>query len=155
VLVHPQSVVHGMVEYIDGSVMAQLAPADMRIPIQVAMSWPERWDGAYMKSHLNLSELSRLDFHPPDETVFPCLRLARHAMEAGSRATTILNACDEIAVQAFLDERIHFTEIPVLIERILEKSHQSLAGGGFPELAELLDIDAWARRESLAYLRLN
>ncbi|MFN9690943.1 MAG: 1-deoxy-D-xylulose-5-phosphate reductoisomerase [Vampirovibrionales bacterium] len=155
VLVHPQSIVHGMVEYIDGSVMAQLAPADMRIPIQVAMSWPDRWDGAYMKSHLNLSELSRLDFHPPDEAVFPCLRLARHAMEAGSRATTILNACDEIAVQAFLDERLHFTEIPCLIERVLEKSHHSLAGADYPELDELLDIDAWARQESLAYLKLN
>jgi 1-deoxy-D-xylulose-5-phosphate reductoisomerase len=152
VLVHPQSIVHGMVEYMDGSVMAQLAPADMRIPIQVAMSWPNRWDGAYMKSHLNLSELSRLDFHPPDEAVFPCLRLARHAMEAGSRATTILNACDEIAVQAFLDERLHFTEIPCLIERVLEKSHHSLAGADYPELDELLYIDAWARQESLAYL---
>ncbi len=153
VLVHPQSIVHGMVEYIDGSVMAQLAPADMRIPIQVAMSWPERWDGAYMKSHLNLSELSRLDFHPPDETVFPCLALARQAMEAGSRATTILNACDEIAVQAFLDERLHFTEIPRLIERVLENSKQSLGGNAYPELDELLDIDAWARRESVAYLK--
>jgi 1-deoxy-D-xylulose-5-phosphate reductoisomerase len=152
VLVHPQSIVHGMVEYMDGSVMAQLAPADMRIPIQVAMSWPNRWDGAYMKSHLNLSELSRLDFHPPDEAVFPCLRLARHAMEAGSRATTILNASDEIAVQAFLDERLHFTEIPRLIERVLEKSHHSLAGADYPELDELLYIDAWARQESLAYL---
>jgi 1-deoxy-D-xylulose-5-phosphate reductoisomerase len=152
VLVHPQSIVHGMVEYMDGSVMAQLAPADMRIPIQVAMSWPNRWDGAYMKSHLNLSELSRLDFHPPDEAVFPCLRLARHAMEAGSRATTILNACDEIAVQAFLDERLHFTEIPCLIERVLEKSHHSFAGADYPELDELLYIDAWARQESLAYL---
>ncbi|MFN7311094.1 MAG: 1-deoxy-D-xylulose-5-phosphate reductoisomerase [Vampirovibrionales bacterium] len=151
VLVHPQSVVHGMVEYIDGSVIAQLAPADMRIPIQVAMSWPERWDGSYMNSHLNLSELSRLDFYPPDETVFPCLGLARQAMETGSRATTILNACDEIAVQAFLDDRLHFTEIPILIERILEKSHQVLAGDAYPELGELLEIDAWARRESLAY----
>jgi 1-deoxy-D-xylulose-5-phosphate reductoisomerase len=93
-----------------------------------------------------------LDFHPPDEAVFPCLRLARHAMEAGSRATTILNASDEIAVQAFLDERLHFTEIPRLIERVLEKSHHSLAGADYPELDELLYIDAWARQESLAYL---
>ena len=152
VLVHPQSIVHGMVEYIDGSVIAQLAPADMRIPIQVAMSYPERWEGRYMNSHLNLSELSRLDFYTPDETVFPCLGLARQAMEAGSRATTILNACDEIAVQAFLDDKLHFTEIPILIERVLEKSRQSLSGGDFPELDELLEVDAWARRESLASL---
>ena len=152
VLVHPESMVHGMVEYIDGSVVAQLAPADMRIPIQVAMSWPDRWEGAYMKSHLNLSELSTLTFHPPDETVFPCLTLARQAMESGSRATTILNACDEIAVEAFLDERLHFTEIPVLIERVLEKSTQTMDGNAYPDLDELLALDAWAREESLSYI---
>ena len=153
VLVHPQSVVHGMVEYIDGSVMAQLAPADMRIPIQVAMSWPERWAGDYMKSHLNLSELSTLEFFPPDETVFPCLRLARQAMAAGSRSTTILNACDEIAVQAFLQDRLTFSEIPQLIERILEKSQQQLEGKDYPDLDELLEIDRWARQESLTNLK--
>jgi 1-deoxy-D-xylulose-5-phosphate reductoisomerase len=152
VLVHPQSVVHGMVEFIDGSVMAQLAPTDMRIPIQVAMSWPERWHGAYMQTHLDLKTLSQLTFLPPDEETFRCLALARQALQSGSKSTTILNAVDEVVVQAFLEERLRFVDIPAVIERVLEKGTTLGGFSEFPSLEEILHLDAWAREEVKAHL---
>jgi 1-deoxy-D-xylulose-5-phosphate reductoisomerase len=153
VLVHPQSIVHGLVEYTDGSVMSQLGPADMRIPIQVAMSWPSRWDGAYMCSHLDVAQLSQLTFYPPDETLFPALPLARQAMETGPAATIALNAADEVAVQAFLERRIRFLDIVETVARVLEAlpTHEA-ASQPLPDLEAIDHLDAWARQQAYSIM---
>jgi len=119
VVIHPQSVIHSMVEYIDGSVIAQLGNPDMRTPIAYALGWPERCESGV--EPLDLFDVQRLDFEPPDTSRFPCLRLAREAMQLGGTATAILNASNEEAVAAFLAERIPFTMIPELIEKALEE----------------------------------
>ena len=118
VVVHPQSVIHSLVEYIDGSVLAQLGNPDMRTPIAHAMAWPRRMASGV--GSLDLFDIARLDFEEPDLQRFPCLRLAGEAMRAGGTAPAILNAANEVAVAAFLDERLPFTAIPVLIEKTLE-----------------------------------
>jgi 1-deoxy-D-xylulose-5-phosphate reductoisomerase len=153
VLIHPQSIVHGLVEFIDGSIIAQMAPADMRIPIQVAMSWPDRWSGAYRNQAFNILDLARLDFEAPDENTFPCLALAREALKRGSLATTVLNAADEVAVQAFLDERISFTQIPQVIEHVLLESSKKINNPSLPSLDDILEEDRWARRESYGWIQ--
>ncbi len=117
VVVHPQSVIHSLVDYIDGSVLAQLGNPDMRTPIANALAWPQRIDSGV--APLNLFEVARLDFQQPDEVRFPCLRLARQAMEAGGSAPAMLNAANEVAVAAFLERRIRFSEIAVMIEDVL------------------------------------
>jgi 1-deoxy-D-xylulose-5-phosphate reductoisomerase len=117
VVLHPQSVIHSMVEYEDGSVLAQMGNPDMRTPIAHALAWPERIDSGVPS--LNLFEVARLDFEEPDLHRFPCLRLAMEASAAGGTAPAILNAANEIAVEAFLHERISFTAIPELIEETL------------------------------------
>jgi 1-deoxy-D-xylulose-5-phosphate reductoisomerase len=118
VLVHPQSVVHGMVEYRDGSVVAQLGPPDMRIPIAHCLAWPERLDGPVPR--LDLAKLRELTFEEPDLTRFPALGLARQAMETGGAAPTVLNAADEIAVAEFIAGRIPFLGIAGLVAATLE-----------------------------------
>jgi 1-deoxy-D-xylulose-5-phosphate reductoisomerase len=118
VVIHPQSVIHSMVEYVDGSVLAQLGNPDMRTPIAYALGWPERRESGV--EPLDLFDVQRLDFEPPDIDRFPCLRIAREAMGVGGTATAIMNAANEEAVAAFLDERIPFTMIPELIEKALE-----------------------------------
>ncbi len=117
IVVHPQSVIHSMVEYIDGSVLAQLGNPDMRTPIAHALAWPERIDSGV--GTLDLIAQARLDFQAPDYGRFPCLRLATEAMRAGGTAPAVLNAANEIAVAAFLAEHIPFTAIPAIIERVL------------------------------------
>lgn len=117
VVIHPQSVVHSMVEYVDGSVLAQLGSPDMRTPIAYALAWPERIDAGVRR--LNLFDVARLDFTEPDLARFPCLRLAYEAMARGGTATTVLNAANEIAVQAFLEEHIRFTAIAEVVEATL------------------------------------
>ncbi|MFV0476386.1 MAG: 1-deoxy-D-xylulose-5-phosphate reductoisomerase [Parahaliea sp.] len=117
IVVHPQSIIHSMVQYCDGSVLAQLGNPDMRTPIAYGLAWPERID-AGVKS-LDLVALSRLDFEAPDESRFPCLRLAREAVEAGGTAMVICNAANEVAVAAFLDGRIGFGDIARVIEQTL------------------------------------
>lgn len=119
IVVHPQSVIHSMVEYIDGSVLAQLGNPDMRTPIAHALSWPERIDAGV--STLDLIAQARLDFQAPDYSRFPCLRLATEAMQTGGTAPAILNAANEIAVAAFLNKTILFTAIPIIIERTLHQ----------------------------------
>ena len=119
VVVHPQSVIHSMVDYVDGSVLAQLGNPDMRTPIAHALAWPERIDSGV--GALDLLRIGRLDFEAPDERRFPCLRLARQAAEACGTAPAMLNAANEIAVEAFLQRRIRFTEIPVIIEQVLNR----------------------------------
>ncbi len=119
VVVHPQSVVHSMVEYLDGSVLAQLGSPDMRTPIAHALSWPERIDAGVQS--LNLFDIATLDFEPPDFVRFPCLKLAFDAVKQGGTASTILNAANEVAVQAFLDEQISFTAIAKVNQTVLNE----------------------------------
>lgn len=117
VVIHPQSVVHSMVEYRDGSVLAQLGTPDMRTPIACALAWPERIESGAPR--LDFTQLAQLDFHAPDHRAFPCLGLARDAMEAGGTATAVLNAANEEAVAAFLARRLPFTRIgPVVAETL-------------------------------------
>lgn len=139
VVVHPQSVVHSLVDYVDGSVLAQLGNPDMRTPIAHALAWPERIDSGV--SALDLLLTARLDFQAPDPQRFPCLGLARQAFDAGGTACAILNAANEVAVQAFLDRRIGFTDIPVIIEHALN----CLAPQPVAELGQVMLADRQAR----------
>ena len=139
ILIHPQSVIHSMVEYTDGSVLAQLGNPDMRTPIAHALAWPGRIDSG-VKS-LDLFEIGRLDFEKPDINRFPCLRLAHEAAYTGGTAPAILNAANEIAVTAFLDRRIAFTDIPRVIERTLYE----LPASNDPDLEVVLAADSRAR----------
>ena len=139
ILVHPQSVIHSMVEYVDGSVLAQLGSPDMRIPIAHALAWPERINSGAAK--LDLTQIATLTFEAPDPTRFPALRLARAALEAGGAAPTVLNAANEIAVAAFLDRRIGFSDIAALVEQALERTDAPAPRS----VAEVIDIDARAR----------
>ncbi len=118
IVAHPQSIIHSMVEYIDGSVLAQMGSPDMRIPIAHAMAWPQRISSGVKR--LNLFDVARLDFERPDTTRFPCLRLAREVAERGGTAAAILNAANEVAVEAFLAETLRFTDISRVIEATLE-----------------------------------
>jgi 1-deoxy-D-xylulose-5-phosphate reductoisomerase len=117
IVVHPQSVIHSLVEFVDGSVLAQLGAPDMRIPIAYALAWPERMGTP--AERLDLAALARLDFEQPDEKRFPALRLAREALEAGGAAPTVLNAANEVAVERFLAGGIGFTDIADIVERSL------------------------------------
>ena len=141
VLIHPQSIVHSLVEYIDGSVLAQLSPPDMKLPIQYALTWPDRQPSPARK--LDLSQALQLDFEPPDEDRFPALRLGREVAEAGGTAGAVLNAGNEAAVASFLAGEMPFTEIVPACRAVLE-SHTFTAE---PTLEELLKLDAWARQE--------
>jgi len=128
-VIHPQSIVHALVSYIDGSVLAHLGNPDMRVPIAAAMSWPKRITSG-VKS-LDLVELAQLDFSKPDLERFPCLQLSMDAMTAGGVATVVLNAANEVAVEAFLQKKIRFTDIPILLEELLGKSvNKNLASIG-------------------------
>ena len=146
VIIHPQSVIHSLVDYIDGSVLAQLGMPDMRTPIAHALAWPERIDSGV--ELLDLIRVGRLDFQEPDEVRFPCLRLAREAFEQGGTAPAILNASNEVAVAAFLEEKIRFTQIPQLIESVLTAlpSQPALA------LDDVLQADALARDAARMWL---
>jgi len=140
VLVHPQSVVHGMVYYHDGSVLAQLGSPDMRIPIAHALAWPRRM--ATVSPRLDLAQVSRLDFTEPDLTRFPALRLARQALQAAGGAPTILNAANEIAVAAFLQRQIGFLDIVDIVDRVL----QQLGTPPAESLDDVIVLDETARR---------
>lgn len=146
VVVHPQSVVHSMVEYVDGSVLAQLGHPDMRTPIAHALGWPDRLESGV--SSLNMVQVGRLEFEAPDLQRFPCLRLAREAAEAGESAPTALNAANEVAVEAFLQRRLPFTDIPRVIEDVLHR-HRTVA---IESLDDVLAVDAWAREEARSLL---
>jgi 1-deoxy-D-xylulose-5-phosphate reductoisomerase len=139
VVIHPQSVMHSMVELIDGSTIAQLGVTDMRLPIQYAFSYPERWAGPC--ASLDLAHAGRLDFAAPDTEAFPCLRLAYSALEAARSLPVVLNAANEVAVERFLDGRLGFTAIPDVIQR-------TMAGHRAAEVATLeavRAVDRWAR----------
>jgi len=140
VVVHPKSVVHSMAEFVDGSFKAQLGITDMRHPIQYALSYPERWQTELPP--FDPIEAGPLEFEPPDVERFPCLGLAYQALEAGGAATAVLNAANEVAVQAFLDGRLRFVEIPRVISVALDRHASEPAG----DLGELVAADRAARR---------
>lgn len=143
IVVHPESTIHSVVEYIDGSMLAQLGQPDMRIPIAHALAWPARWESGV--GGLDLAMLGQLRFQPPDAKRFPALRLAREALRAGGAAPNVLNASNEVAVEAFLNQQLPFTGIADLIEHCLDAAAAARlpAAGG---LDDILETDAWARR---------
>ncbi|VVN03670.1 1-deoxy-D-xylulose 5-phosphate reductoisomerase [Pseudomonas fluorescens] len=149
VVVHPQSVIHSLVDYVDGSVLAQLGNPDMRTPIANALAWPERIDSGV--APLDLFAIARLDFQAPDPQRFPCLRLARQAAEAGDSAPAVLNAANEVAVEAFLQRRIRFPEIAGMIEQVLEQEPVV----PLTSLDAVFAADQRARELSREWLRRN
>lgn len=146
VLVHPQSVIHSMVSYVDGSVLAQLGTPDMRTPIAYALAWPARMEAP--SETLSLAEIGTLSFEAPDLNRFPALRLAREALEAGGSAPTILNAANEVAVAAFLDHRIGFLDIARTVETVLEH----MPATPLTDLGDVFGIDADARTRTESLL---
>jgi len=142
VVVHPQSVIHSMVQYADGSVLAQLGQPDMRTPIAHALSWPERIESGVEK--LDLFSVAKLEFEQPDYERFPCLRLAEEAIRTGGTAPAILNAANEIAVASFLDNQLNFTDIPFVVEQTLA----NVASRPALSLTEILEDDLTARKEA-------
>jgi 1-deoxy-D-xylulose-5-phosphate reductoisomerase len=149
VLIHPQSIVHCLVYYRDGSVLAQMSCPDMRTPIAYSLAWPERM--AAPTERLDLARLGSLDFETPDETRFPALRLAREVLAAGGSAGTVLNAANEVAVEAFLAGRIGFLGIAALVEETLSQGAR-LAALSPETAADVLAIDAEARTLAAALL---
>ncbi len=146
VLVHPQSTIHSMVEFVDGSLLAQLSVTDMRLPILYALTYPDRIESEF---RFPVQELRRLDFSPPDFDKFPCLRLAYEAVEAGGAKTIALNAADEVAVAAFLEGSIGFLQIPATIEAVVGETPARI-----PEsIQDVLRVDADARRRARARIQ--
>jgi 1-deoxy-D-xylulose-5-phosphate reductoisomerase len=149
IVIHPQSVIHSMVEFVDGSVLAQLGSPDMRIPIAYALAWPERMDTPAQR--LDLVSIARLDFEAPDIQRFPALRLARAALEAGGAAPTVLNAANEIAVASYLAGDIRFTDIARLVEDAL-----ATADLGAPQTVDdVLEIDRVTRGQVRAMMKAS
>lgn len=149
VVIHPESVIHSLVEYADGSLLAQLGNPDMRTPIAFALAYPDRIDAGV--DFLDLAAIGRLNFSEPDMARFPCLKLAREALRAGGSAPAILNAANEVAVAAFLESRLRFDQIPVLIEHVLGGT----AGTSLHALADVFNADRRARDCAEAWLARN
>jgi 1-deoxy-D-xylulose-5-phosphate reductoisomerase len=146
VLIHPQSVVHSMVEFIDGSIVAQMGITDMKIPISYALSFPER-----LNLHLPLLDLLKsegLTFSLPDPERFPCLKLAYQSIEIGETMPAILNAANEVVVSAFLEGSLKFTEIPLLLQRVMEEHEVKR----IHTIEDILRADHWARERAKALL---
>jgi len=148
IIVHPQSVIHSMVEYRDGSTLAQLGPSDMRVPIASCLAWPQRMEGAC--EPLDLAAIGNLSFFAPDEERFPATKLAREAAHAGGAAPAILNAANEIAVAAFLAGQIRFTQISAIVAHTLDK----LVLPAPSTLSEVLSVDAEARARAAQMLEI-
>jgi len=147
VVVHPQSVIHSMVDYVDGSVLAQMGNPDMRTPIAHALAWPDRIDSGVVA--LDLFKVCRLDFQEPDNKKFPCLSLASRAMEAGGTAPAILNAANEVAVEAFLEGRLEFMGISRIVGKVLEQAAVQTAD----DIRTVLESDKQARVLAEQYIR--
>lgn len=146
VVIHPESIIHSMVEYTDGSVIAQLGWPDMKLPIQYALSWPDRW--AHTMKPLDFFAIKQMSFFEPDYEAFPCLSLAIKAGKTGGTQPCILNAANEVAVNAFLKERISFVEIPQLIENTMAR----VATQRVESIKQLLEVDALARARATEML---
>jgi 1-deoxy-D-xylulose-5-phosphate reductoisomerase len=142
ILIHPESIVHSLVAFKDGSMLAQLGQPDMRIPIAYTLGWPDRISAPTRR--LDLSAVARLTFAAPDAERFPALRLARDTLRQGGAAPTVLNAANEVAVGAFLAGRLGFLDIAALVEQVLERSSYRMVH----ELDSILSIDAEARRHA-------
>jgi len=147
VLIHPQSIVHSMVEFIDGSIKAQLSYPDMRLPIQYALSYPERLPNPQLP-RLDWSSINNLTFEQPDLDTFPCLRLAIEAGKKGGTYPAVLCAADEVAVELFLSQRIKFVDIADIVDWALQQ-HQAIA---HPTLEEIMAADAWARQRVMQHI---
>jgi 1-deoxy-D-xylulose-5-phosphate reductoisomerase len=139
VVIHPESAIHSLVEYVDGSMLAQIGQPDMRVPIAHALAWPQRWESGV--AGLDLLALSRMRFEAADTQRFPCLRIAREVLAAGGNAPNVLNAANEVAVEAFLDSRLPYTGIARMIESCLGADRSPNA----KTLEDILAVDAWAR----------
>lgn len=142
VVIHPQSIVHSFVEFVDGSVLAQQSPPDMKLPIQYALSYPERWPG--ISPRIDFSAPFHLDFEVPDEQRFPAIALGMEVMRRGGTCGAVLNACNEIAVERFLEGTVRFVEIAQLCREVLNHHHFDRQ----PSLSDLIELDRWARKES-------
>ncbi len=139
VLVHPQSIIHSMVEYVDGSIIAQLGSPDMRTPIQLALTYPKRFSNSFSK--LDFLKCSQLTFEEPDTKTFRCLQLAYDAILAGGTMAAAMNAANEIAVAAFLNNQISFVAIPDIIENVMQQHSVNI----YPSLEDIIEVDRWAR----------
>jgi 1-deoxy-D-xylulose-5-phosphate reductoisomerase len=146
VLIHPQSIVHALVEFVDGSVLGQMSPPDMRLPIQLALTWPQRQESPALK--LDWTQTLRLEFQPPDLERFPALALGMEVARLGGTAGAVLNAANEVAVEAFLRGQIRFTDIVPLCRRALEQHPFE----PYPSLERLLELDRWTREEVSRWL---
>lgn len=146
IVIHPQSIVHSAVEFEDGCILAQLSHPDMRLPIQYALTYPER--SLSDVKPLSLAEVGRLDFAEPDFKRFPCLELARAAGKTGGTMPAVLSAANEVAVEAFLDKKIRFTDIPKIIDRTMSK-HKALPE---PDFEAILEVDRWARATAKGWI---
>lgn len=150
ILIHPEAIIHSMVEFIDGVILAQLSITDMRIPIQYALSYPQRLPSRL--SSINFYKLKKLQFQKPDFKRFPCLALAYRAANLGGTMPCILNAANEVSVEAFLKRRLDFISIPKVVEKVLDR-HKNIIE---PGLKDILDADSWARQEAYRVIeRLN
>lgn len=149
VVIHPESIIHSMVEFVDGSILAQLSPPDMRFAIQHALTWPDREDGGLPR--LDFASLGALHFETPDITRFPCLGLARRAAITGGTMPCVLNAANEIAVQAFLDSQIPFAGIWHTVEAVMAR-HKTIAK---PTLNQIYSTDHWSRQEAKRFCLIS
>ena len=145
-LIHPQSIIHSLIETQDTSMLAQLGWPDMRLPLLYAVSWPERIFTDWKP--LDLAQLATLTFKEPDHAKYPCINLAYEAGRAGGSMTAVLNAANEQAVALFLDEKIHYLDIPKVIEKVCDRNRDHLTAS--PSLQDILDADQWARQEVIA-----
>ena len=143
IVIHPQSIIHSMVELTDSSVLAQMGWPDMKLPILYAMSWPNRVETKWKR--LNLPQIGQLTFRDPDTSKYPCMQLAYSAGKAAGTMPAVLNAANEEAVALFLEEKIHFLNIPKVIEKTCEKHKQDLKAD--PQLDDVIEVDTWARQE--------
>ncbi len=149
VVVHPESIVHSAVEFEDGAVIAQLGSADMRTPIAYSLGWPERLDGHAKR--MSFSEIARLTFEEPDLETFPLLQLAYDALKADDGSTIVLNAANEVAVEAFLEGRIGFTDIYLLVKHILVSTKTE----AMKRVEDIINLDVLTRVSSTEYIKSN
>ncbi len=148
VVIHPQSILHSAVEFCDGSLIGQFGLPDMKLPIHYALFYPHRIDFVGGNG-LDLCQLSNLTFETPDYSRFPCLKIAQEIAKEDSTAACVLNSANEIIVEAFLQEKIRFKDIPASLTRVLER-HKNIAN---PQLEDILEADRWARNEAAAILK--
>ena len=142
IVIHPQSIIHSMIELADSSVLAQLGWPDMKLPILYCLSWPSRQETPWRR--LDLTEVGQLTFRKPDPAKYPCMQLAYAAGRAGGTMPAVMNAANEEAVAQFLNERIHFLDIPAVIEAACERHQSELIAN--PSLEDVLAVDQWARQ---------